>query len=164
MSSRLSAVLLSTLYCMIDLSRPIRRSVLRFIVYCLPKCWVYTRHENTGPRQLTASKLNADYADWLKRAILNIFLLYSEPSCPNPHFVTKSLRRNQWRNHCNEIVASRSVDLACENTGSCLAFRWEKITKTGFAIFQEGLSVNSIGKRRHLHCFNAIGRHLWMNT
>ena len=44
----------------------------------------------TGPRQLTA-----DNADWLKRAILNIFLLSPEPSCLNPHFVTKSLRRNQ---------------------------------------------------------------------
>ena len=54
----------------------------------------------TGPQQLTAnqltaSQLTADNADWLKRAILNIFLLYPEPSCPNPHFETKSLRRNQ---------------------------------------------------------------------
>ena len=49
----------------------------------------------TGPQQLTANQLTADNADWLKRAILNIFLLYPEPSCPNPHFVTKSLRRNQ---------------------------------------------------------------------
>ena len=55
-----------------------------------------------GPQQLTASN-----ADWLRRAILNIFLLSPEPSCPNPHFVMKSLRRNQ----CNETVGSRSVCL-----------------------------------------------------
>ena len=41
-----------------------------------------------GPRQQTANN-----ADWLRRAILNIFLLSPEPSCPNLHFVTKSLRR-----------------------------------------------------------------------
>ena len=56
--------------------------------------------KNRGPRQLTAnqltaSKLTADNADWLKRVILKIFLLSPEPSCPNPHFVTKSLQRNQ---------------------------------------------------------------------
>ena len=55
--------------------------------------------------KLTANKLTANNADWLRRAILNIFLLSPEPSCPNPHFVTKSLRRN----HCNETVGSRSV-------------------------------------------------------
>ena len=58
-----------------------------------------------GPRQLTAnqltsSKLTADNADWLKRAILNIFLLSPEPSCLNPHFdeiaVTKSSLRGQF--------------------------------------------------------------------
>ena len=67
-----------------------------------------TDRDKLTANQLTASKLTADNADWLKRAILNIFLLSPEPSCPHPHFVTKSLRRN----HCNEIVASRSVDLA----------------------------------------------------
>ena len=71
----------------------------------------------TDRDKLTASKLTADNADWLKRAILNIFLLSPEPSCPNPHFMTKSLRRNQRWHHSNEIVASqsvcsRSVDLA----------------------------------------------------
>ena len=44
---------------------------------------------------LTANKLIANNADWLRRAILNIFLLSPEPSCPNPHFVTKSLPQNQ---------------------------------------------------------------------
>ena len=42
-------------------------------------------------------------------------LLSPEPSCPNPHIVTKSLRQNQWQNCCNEIVGLRSVDLAREN-------------------------------------------------
>ena len=71
-----------------------------------------------GPRQLTAnqltaSKLTADNADWLKRAILNIFLLSPEPSCLNPHFVTKS---------GNEIVASRSVcsRSVCRGQLTCL--------------------------------------------
>ena len=40
-----------------------------------------------GPRQRTAN-----IADWL-RTILNMFLLSPEPPCPNPHSVTKSLRR-----------------------------------------------------------------------
>ena len=58
-------------------------------------------------------KLTASNADWLRRAILNIFLLSPEPSCLNPRFVMKSLRWNQ----CNETVGSwsvclRSVDLA----------------------------------------------------
>ena len=35
-------------------------------------------------------KLTANNADWLRRAILNIFLLSPEPSCPNPHLVMKS--------------------------------------------------------------------------
>ena len=42
--------------------------------------------------KLTANKLTANNVDWLRRAILNIFLLSPEPSCPNLHFVTKSLR------------------------------------------------------------------------
>ena len=50
-------------------------------------------------------KLTTNNANWLKRAILNIFLLPLKPSCPNPHFVTKSVRRH----HCNKIFASRSV-------------------------------------------------------
>ena len=65
------------------------------------------RYITRGPRQLTANQVIAENADWLKRAILNIFILSPEPSCPNPHFVMKSLRRN----HCNKIVASRSVCL-----------------------------------------------------
>ena len=44
--------------------------------------------------QLTANKLKANNVDWLRRAILNIYLLSPEPSCPNPHFVTKWLRRH----------------------------------------------------------------------
>ena len=66
----------------------------------------------TGPQQLTANKIIPEMRgitesndDWLKRAILNIFLLSPEPSCPNPHFVMKSLRQN-------ETVGLRSVDLA----------------------------------------------------
>ena len=55
--------------------------------------------------KLAANQLTANNADGLRRANLNIFLLSPEPSCPNPHLVTKSLRRN----HCNEIVALRSV-------------------------------------------------------
>ena len=43
--------------------------------------------------KVTANQLTANNTDWLRRAILNIFLLSPEPSCPNPHFVTKSLRR-----------------------------------------------------------------------
>ena len=42
--------------------------------------------------QRTANKLTANNANWLKRAILNLFLLiFPEPSCPNSHFVMKSL-------------------------------------------------------------------------
>ena len=59
----------------------------------------------TDRNKLTADRLTANSADWLRRAILNIFLLSPEPSCPNSHFVTKSLRRN----HCNKTVDSRSV-------------------------------------------------------
>ena len=39
--------------------------------------------------------LTANNADWLRRAILTIFLLSPEPSGPNPHLMTKPLRRNQ---------------------------------------------------------------------
>ena len=79
----------------------------------------FGQRAKAGPQQLTANqqianklianKLTANNADWLKRAILNLFLLSPKPSSLNSHFVTKSLRWNQWRNHCNEIVASRSV-------------------------------------------------------
>ena len=67
----------------------------------------------TTPHRRVSDKLTANNADWLRRAIINIFLPSPEPSCTNPYFVTKSLRRNHW----NEIVAlrsvcSRSVDLA----------------------------------------------------
>ena len=46
----------------------------------------------TDPNKLIANKLTASNVDWLRRVILNIFLLSAEPSCPNPHFVMKSLR------------------------------------------------------------------------
>ena len=70
-----------------------------------------------GPQQLTADKLTANNAVWLKRAILNIFLLSPEPSCPNPHFVTKSLRRN----HFKETVGLQSVDLARIYIYTCIS-------------------------------------------
>ena len=53
-----------------------------------------------GPQQLT----DANNADWLRRAILNIFLLSPQPSCPNPHSVTKSLRWSQWQNHVTKSL------------------------------------------------------------
>ena len=34
-------------------------------------------------------------------------LLSPEPPCPNLHFVTKSLWRNQWPNHCDETIAMK---------------------------------------------------------
>ena len=85
------------------------KNVVFFLLYILvnePK----RVHDKLTANQLTANKLianklTANNADWLKRAILNLFLLSPEPSCLNSHFVTKSLRRN----HCNEIVASQSV-------------------------------------------------------
>ena len=92
---------------------------VKLVVFCAFFGWQLLRqrsdhHSDWGPRQLTS-----DNADWLKRAILNLFLLSPEPSCPNPHFVTKSLRRN----HCNEIVASRSVcsRSVCRGQLTCLA-------------------------------------------
>ena len=63
----------------------------------------------TDRNKLTTNKQTANNADWLRRAILNVYLLSPEPSCPQPHFVTKSLRQNQRRNYCNEIVGSWSV-------------------------------------------------------
>ena len=39
--------------------------------------------------QLTSNKLTVNNADWLRTAILNIFLLSPEPPGPNSHFVTK---------------------------------------------------------------------------
>ena len=59
----------------------------------------------TGSTTTDSDKLTASNAEWLRRAILNTFLLSPKPSCPNPHFGTKSLRRNQ----CNETVGSRTV-------------------------------------------------------
>ena len=60
---------------------------------------VFSKDQRLGPRQLTTNqltvnKLTAKNIDWRRRAVLNIFLLSPKPSCPNPHFVTKSLRRN----------------------------------------------------------------------
>ena len=60
----------------------------------LPGSTATDRNKLTASK-LTANKLTASNADWLKRAILNIFLLSPEPSYPNPHFVTKSLQRNE---------------------------------------------------------------------
>ena len=57
--------------------------------------------------KLTTNQLTANNVDRLRRAILDIFLLSPEPSCPNPHFVMKSVMKTY-----NEIIASRSVDLA----------------------------------------------------
>ena len=48
----------------------------------------------TGRNKLTVNQLTANNADWLRRAILNIFLLSPEPSCPNPHFVMKSVMKS----------------------------------------------------------------------
>ena len=48
----------------------------------------------TDRDKLTAKQLTVNNDDWRRRAILNIFLLSPEPSSPNPHFVTKSLRQN----------------------------------------------------------------------
>ena len=50
-------------------------------------------------------KLTTNNVDWLRRAILNIFILSPEAACPNPHYVTKSLRQN----HCNKTVGLWSV-------------------------------------------------------
>ena len=77
---------------------------------------MYSNHNN-WMRQTDREPTNREQTDreqsWLaRRAILNICLLSPEPSCPNPHFVTKSPRRNQWQNHCNKIIGSWSVDLA----------------------------------------------------
>ena len=60
------------------------------------RSFVDIRGSTTTDRdKLTANKPVANNTDWLRKAILNIFLLSPEPSCPNPHFVTKSLRRKQ---------------------------------------------------------------------
>ena len=105
------------------------------------RCWIshFFRFLATamGPRQLTANKLTAKNADWLRRAILNIFLLSPEPSCPNPHFVTKSLRRNQWRKHVTKSLL-RSQFVAVSWLGS-----------TAIAVTQGQLS-----KRKRLHLFH----------
>ena len=63
-----------------------------------------TDRDKLTANQLTANQLTANNADWLRTAILNKFLLSPEPSCPNPHFVTKWLRRNQWRNHVTKSL------------------------------------------------------------
>ena len=60
----------------------------------------------TDRDKLTTNQLTTNNADELRRAILNIFLLSPEPSCPNPHFVTKSVTKT-----CNKIIALRSVCL-----------------------------------------------------
>ena len=58
----------------------------------ISKLWVLT----TDRDNLNANKLTTNNADWLRRTMLNIFLPYLEPSCPNPHFVTKSERKSHW--------------------------------------------------------------------
>ena len=58
-----------------------------------------------GSTTTDCNKLTANNADWLRRPILNMFLLFPEPYCRNPHFVTKSLRQN----HCNKTNGSQSV-------------------------------------------------------
>ena len=52
-------------------------------------------YQPKGSMTTGCDKLTANNSDWLRRAILNI-LLSPEPSCPNPHFVTKSLLRSQF--------------------------------------------------------------------
>ena len=55
---------------------------------------IHSGSMTTDCDKLITNQLTVNNADWLRRAILNIFLLSPEPSCPNPHFVTKSLQRN----------------------------------------------------------------------
>ena len=45
-----------------------------------------------GSTTTDRDKLTASNADWLRKAILTIFLLSPEPSCLNPHFMMKLLR------------------------------------------------------------------------
>ena len=88
-----------------------------------------TDRDKLNANQLIENKLTANNADWLRRAILNIFLLSPEPSCPNPHIVMKSLRRNQQRNHCNQITALRSV---CSRSVCRGQLTWLEISRSPY--------------------------------
>ena len=80
-----------------------------------------------GPRQLTGTnwpRTNWPRTKWRRLAEKgdrkNI-LLSSEPSCPNPHFMTKSLRRNRWF----AVSLSQSVDLSRPRIGCLISEpRW----------------------------------------
>ena len=58
-------------------------------------------------RQLTVTNwLWTNWCQLAEKGDHNIILLSPEPSCPNPHFVTKLLRRNRWFT----VSLSRLVD------------------------------------------------------
>ena len=77
----------------VGLSIPTESTLPLFLLYLAIK--QDAEHARNGSTTTDRDKLAANNADWLRRAILNIFLLSPKPSCPNPHFRTKSLRRNR---------------------------------------------------------------------
>ena len=103
-----------------------------------------TDRDKLTTNKLTVNKLTVNNVDWLRRAILNIFLLSPQPFCPNPHFVTKSLQRN----HGNKTVGSWSVSSrsVCRGQLTWLvldATKWNSAFKIIFPIGSDLIPIST---------------------